>query len=116
MTLCLGIIEDGLARRIVYKNYIATDNPFVLERCEIYDGGTILNTGVLYLAAAENLPDEILIQDDTAMICIGNPPDVYKNPPMRLLVLEGEENLIKLSNEVNRIFFEYNTLEQKLQD
>lgn len=116
MTLCLGIIEDGLARCTVFKNYIATDNPFVLERCEIYDGGTILNTGVLYIAAAENLPDEILIQEDTAMICIGSPPDAYKKPPIRLLVLDGKENLIKLSNEVNHIFFEYNTLEQKLQD
>ncbi|MEA4964698.1 MAG: helix-turn-helix domain-containing protein [Oscillospiraceae bacterium] len=50
------------------------------------------------------------------MICIGNPPETYKNPPLHLLVLEEEENLIQLSNEVSRIFFEYNTLEQMLQD
>lgn len=116
MTLCLGIIEDGLGRPVVYKNYIATDNPFVLERCVIYDGETILNTGVLYIAAAENLPAEILVQQDSAMICIGTPPEVYKKSPMRLLVLDAGEKLIKLSNDVNCIFFEYNTLEQRLQD
>ena len=116
MTLCLGIIEDGLGRRALFKNYINTDNPFILERCEIYDGEQILSTGVLYIANAGELPGEIFVQDDSAMICIGIPPEAYKKAPLRLMVLDDEENLVKLSNEVNRIFFEYNTLEQKLQD
>lgn len=116
MTLCLGIIEDGLRRRVVFKNFVETDNPFILERCEIYDGSSVLNTGVLYIAYAENLPEEILIQDGAAMLCIGRPPEAYRKPPLRLIVLDGPENVVTLSNEVHRIFFEYHTLEQKLQD
>lgn len=116
MTLCLGIIEDWLSRQSIYKNYSATDTPFVLERCEIYDGGSVLSTGVLYIASAESLPEEIFVQEDTALLSIGMPPDAFKRAPLRLLVLEATENLVRLSNEVGRIFFEYNTLEQKLQD
>lgn len=116
MTLCLGIIEDGLGKRALYKNYVATDNPFTLERCEIFDGGPVLSTGVVYIAAVQDLPEDIFVQDGASMICIGMPPEAYTKPPLRLLVLDGEVNLVKLSNDVNRIFFEYNTLEQKLQD
>ena len=116
LTLCLGIIEDGLGLPVVFKNYNTTDNPFILERCAIYDSEAILNTGVLYIAEAERLPEKILMQQDSAMICIGDPPEAYKKQPLRLLVLDQHVQLIGLSNEVNRIFFEYNTLEQKLQD
>ena len=116
MTLCLGIIEDGLGRQIVLKNYGITDNPFILERCEIYEGGGILNTGVLYIAAATALPREIFVQDGAALICLGTPGEAYQKPPLYLLVLQESEDIIRLSNDINRIFFEYNTLEQKLQD
>ena len=36
MLLCLGIIEDALGKRALYKNYDKEDDPFVLERPEIY--------------------------------------------------------------------------------
>ncbi len=116
MTLCLGIVEDGLGRPVLYKNYFNTDNPFVLERCEIYSGGTVLNTGVLYLARADMLPAEISVQEGAALISIGMPGPVYAKLPLRLLVFDDALSLADLSNETSRIFFEYNTLEQKLQD
>lgn len=116
MTICVGIIEDGLGFAGVYKNYRDKDNVFDLERCEIFCGGVVLQTGIVYLARAEQLPDTALIQEGSAMICIGMPPDYYVHQPLRLLVLEQSVELAVLVNEVNRIFFEYNTLEQRLQD
>lgn len=116
MVLCLGIIEDGLGRIIRQKNYNKTDNPFFLERYEIYHNSSIFCTGVLYLARAHSLPEVFSVQDNSALICIGAPPDPYLTSGMRLLVLSSEVDLIELSNDVNRIFFEYSTLEQKLQD
>ncbi len=116
MTLCLGIVEDGLEYPVLYKNYLGADNPFILERCEIYNGGPVLNTGVLYIARADMLPDEISAQDGSALISIGMPGEAYTKLPLRLLALAGDTSLTELSNVVNRIFFEYNTLEQKLQD
>jgi hypothetical protein len=76
MTLCPGIVADGLCWPVVFRNCLNTDNPFVLERCEIYCGGSVLNTGVLYLARAETLPEEISVQDGAALISIGMPPAV----------------------------------------
>ena len=116
MTLCLGIVEDGLCRPVLYKNYLNTDNPFVLERCEIYCGGPVLNTGVLYLARADKLPEELPAQEGAALISIGMPCQAIIKSSLRLFVLEADVRLTELSNEVNRIFFEYNTLEQKLLD
>lgn len=116
MLLCIGIVGDSLNRDILYKNYVNTSNPFVLERCEIFRKGTIFNAGVLYLAQAESLPAKFTVQDGAALICIGIPPDAYEKSSLRLIVLEELTDLADLSNDVNRIFFEYNALEQKLQD
>jgi hypothetical protein len=116
MTLCLGIIEDRLSGNVLFKNYASTDSPFVLERCEIYSGGPVLASGVLYVARAEDLAETIMIQEDAALISIGMPTEFYHDKPLYLLALEGPENLAELTNEVSRIFFEFNTLEQKLQD
>ena len=77
MTLCMGIIEDALGQPVLYKNFLNTDNPFMLEHCEIYDGGPVLNTGVLYLAQSDLLPENIAAQDGSALICIGMPSKTY---------------------------------------
>ena len=116
MLICLGIIEDALEKNIIYKSYNQTDNPFVLERHEIYRKVNVFNTGVLYLARACSLPEAFIAQADSAMICIGMPPEAYKESLMRFFVLDESTEMEDLSNEINRIFFEYNTLEQKLQD
>jgi hypothetical protein len=116
MIVCLGIIEDALGRKAVFKNYDGVDSPFILERCEIYRGAPVLMTGILYLTRPEELPEMILIQEGTAMICVGPPPEHYKKMPLHLLALEEPADLADISNEVNRIFFEYNVMEQKLQD
>lgn len=116
LLLCLGIIEDALEKSIIHKNYDQTDNPFVLERHEIFRKGTVYNTGVLYLARACSLPEVFIAQADSAMICIGMPPEAYKNSTLRIFALDDSTEVEDLSNEINRIFFEYNTLELKLQD
>mgnify|MGYP000847676764 CR=1 FL=1 len=116
MLLCLSLIEDALGKRAVFNNYGREKDSFVLERSEIYRKGAVFATGVLYLARAASLPELFLAQEDSAMICIGMPPESYLKCPMRLIVLDETTNMEELSNEVNRIFFEYGTLEQKLQD
>ena len=116
MTLCLGIVEDALGHPVLYRNFLNTDNPFVLERCEIYNGGSVLNTGVLYIATADMLPEDLTTQEGAALLCIGTPPCTYQKTPLRLLTLGTDISLTALSNDVNRIFFEYTTLEQQLQD
>lgn len=116
MQLCIGIIADSLNRPVLYKNYANTDNPFVLERSEIFNKRRIFNTGVLYLAQASSLPEAFSVQDDAALICIGMPPKAYAKSSLHLLVLDDRTDLIDLSNDVTRIFFEYHALEQKLQD
>ncbi len=116
MLLCLGIIEDALEKCIIYKSYDQTDNPSVLERHEIYRKGNVFSTGVLYLARACALPEAFIAQADSAMICIGMPPEAYKASQMHFFVLDESNEIEDLSNEINRIFFEYNTLEQKLQN
>lgn len=116
MFLCIGILEQVLNRKVIYKNYHNSDNPFVLERCEIFCENSVLNTGVLYLARAEELPEKIIFQDGTALICLGIPTDTYTKSLLHLFAIEDNISLIRLSNEVNNIFFEYNNLERKLQD
>jgi hypothetical protein len=116
MLLCLGMIEDGLGKDILYKNYINTDNPFVLERCEAYRGGGIFNACVLYLARAEELPETFSAQEGAALACIGMPPEAYRRSAMHAIAYDESTELLSLVNEVGRIFFEFNTLEQRLQD
>ena len=116
MLLNIGIIKDGLCKKGICRNYPDYDEPFILERSEIYCGGSVFISGVLYLARGDELPEQILIQQDSALICIGTPKEIYKMSPLYLLVLDADISLEELSNEVNRIFFEYSTLEQKLQD
>ena len=116
MLLCIGIIEDGLGKNIIYKNYINTDSLFELERCEVFRRGTFFNTGVLYIAHAGDLPDFFTAQEGAALVCIGMPPKAYFKSTLHLFALDETTDILDLSNDVNRIFFEYNTLEQKLQD
>lgn len=116
MLLCIGIIEDNLDRDVLYKNYINTNNPYVLERYEIFRMGAIFSAGVLYLARSEILPQAFKLQDGAALICIGMPPEVYIKSSLHLIVLHESTDLLDISNDVSRIFFEYNTLEQKLQE
>lgn len=116
MVLCIGIVEDGLNRKVISKNYINTDNPFVLERCEIYHGSSVFSTGVLYIVRAEALPDVFSVQDGSALISIGTPPESYSKSLLHLIVLAESTDLIELSNDVHHIFFEYNALAQNLQD
>jgi hypothetical protein len=116
LLLCLGIIEDALGKRALYKNYDKEDDPFVLERPEIYRRGAVFATGVLYLARATSLHGDFLAQEGSAIICIGMPPEAYLDCPVRVIALDEATDMEELSNDINRIFFEYNTLEQKLQD
>ena len=116
MLLSMGIIEDGLGREATFKNYTNNENSFVLERCELYCGDAAFISGVVYLARGDKLPDDILIQNGTALISVGMPPEIYRKPPLQLLVFDDGQELSRLMNETNRIFFEYNTLEQRLQD
>ena len=75
------------------------------------------SSAVFFILPAEmNCPDHILIQEDSALICLGLPKKKYMKPPLQLLVLDDDISLAELSNEVNRIFFEFETLEQKLQE
>lgn len=116
MVLCLGIIEDNIAHRVIIKNFDSQDNPYVLERFEIFRRSHIFNAGVLYGAHARELPPDFTVQDGAALICIGVPPAVYLASELRIIVLDDAVDIMDLSNDVNRIFFEYNTLEQKLQE
>ena len=115
MLLCMGILEDELARTVKYNNYSDGEYSFVLERFEIYSGSRALSSGVVYLARWDDLPANLIVQENTGMICLGTPPAFYMNPPLELLVLEDDNSLRELSNEINRIFFEYNALEYELQ-
>ena len=116
MVLCIGLVEDGLTHEVLYRNDAGSDNPFVLERYEVFRGGRVFCSCVLYLARAAELPGEFSVQEGAALVSIGMPPEAYKNSPLQLLVLDGATELLELVNEVGRIFFEFNTLEQKLQD
>ena len=116
MLLCIGIIDDNLDKEVIYRNYTNTNNPYVLERSEIFKSGAVFNTGVLYLARAEALPEACKFQNGAALICIGMPPEAYIKSPLHLIVVHESSDLIDLSNDVSRIFFEYSTLEQKLQE
>ncbi len=116
MVLCIGIVEDGLSRNVLCKSYIHTNNPFVLERAEVYQRGTVFSTGVLYIAQSSTLPESFTAQDGAALICTGMPPDAYLKSAIQVLALDASTDLLDLLNDVNRIFFEYNTLEQNLQD
>jgi hypothetical protein len=116
MVLCAGIVEDWLGREIQYRSFISTDNPFVLERFEVFRGGRVFNACVLYLALAEDLPEAFSAQEGAALLSIGMPPEGYKKSTLHLIVLDVSTVLTDLVNDMSRIFFEFNTLEQKLQD
>lgn len=116
MLLCIGIIDDRLDCDVILRNYSSTNNPYVLERYEILKCGGVFSAGVLYLARAEHLPEEFKLQEGAALICIGMPPEAYVKSPLHIVVVQESADLIDLANDLSRIFFEYNTLEQKLQE
>jgi len=116
LLLCLSIIEDSLESGVIHKSNNQEDDPFVIERYEIYQKGTVFNAGVLYLARSYSLPSAFTAQAHSAIICIGMPPQAYMNSAVPLFVLDESTEMEELSNEINRIFFEYSILEQKLQD
>ena len=78
--------------------------------------GGVFNACVLYLARSDALPEAFTVREGAALISIGMPPDGYKASSLHLLVLDASTELTDLVNDVSRIFFEFNTLEQKLQD
>lgn len=113
MLLCMGILRDNLAADIVYES--RAEDPFDIERCELYTGSSVLSSGVVFLARGDELPEEIMIQESVGLICVGAPPESYKDMPLRLIILSADTNIGALVNDVSRTFFEYNTLEYELQ-
>lgn len=127
MKLCIKIIEEALAGHVIYNSAFGGadvldpecgencgDDVFDLVSWEIWDGGAKLEPGVLYLARAEALPETASIRKGTAIICVGMPAEYYTKSPLRLLAVDVALSMDALTNTVNRLFFEYNTLELKL--
>ncbi|MGI5935982.1 MAG: PucR family transcriptional regulator [Oscillospiraceae bacterium] len=116
MKLCAGMVLDGLGVKCLYKNYMEDNDPLNLSRYEIFSGQTCLTGGVLYLASGGSLPEELTVEEGAALISIGMPPEFYKKGPLRLIVVDEDMELVELANGVSRIFFEYNSLELRLQE
>lgn len=113
MKLSMEMLEGQLRKKTIQKNYDGTADSLYIESQEMFVKPAKLKTGILYLAAAENLPPSIVIEPNACMICIGIPPDYYFKSALHLLVI-NHMNICELANIVSQIFLSYNLLERNL--
>lgn len=104
MKLSLSIIKERLG--LVVKDFNIGKSGFLLNlpRPVFYSGEELLNSDTLYISTAERLPSDVRFMENSALICISDPPKNYFNDHLNLLVIAGSEDIFNLSNTIHNIY------------
>lgn len=113
MKLCLSILQDGLS---FPSELLHPEKEPSISRYVFHYGEPVLCRGLVYLAYARNLTDEIQFEEGSALICVGKPSSFYLRSDIPLLILPEKIDMILLGNELGKVFQRYNELELLLNE
>lgn len=113
MKLCLPLIKDELPYQ---SDILHEKTDLCLTRSVFYQGQKKLESGLVCLAMADELPEEFAFDKQSALICIGKPPRKYIVSGLQLLILPDGVDLFTLANELGALFQRYDSLEKQLSE
>nr|WP_320026258.1 helix-turn-helix domain-containing protein [uncultured Acetobacterium sp.] len=115
MKLSVAVIQEKLGTAVKDANTVISSSLLHLERPVFYAGETELGSDILYITLAEKLNPNANYQAGSALICIGDPPDIYINDELELLIIDDSADIFELSNTIHQIFTNYECWDLNLQ-
>lgn len=89
-------------------------NELRLNRPVFYTDEKVLKADTLYICKGLSLPAKISTEDGCALICIGFPEKTASDKAIDdILILDKDVDIFKLGNAVNKIFDDYDNLEEE---
>lgn len=82
---------------------------------KIYEGGKF-ESRPLYVANAEQLPENPIAPDGASIVCLGNPPEAYFQYPFNIISTKEQLSLVSVENELLDIFDRYETWRQSIDE
>ena len=114
MKLSMEILKEYLNMPEKITFFRNADSRFSFSRPVFFIGQSVLKSEVLYIAYAEELKSIDIIEENTALICIGKTPAKYSKEIANILEFSPDTNLLSLSNKMNSIFYQFDQWEQNI--
>lgn len=117
MLLNLAIIKDKLEDMKILDARTDKSSPRRLKYPERYEDSPAIQEDILYLASAEDLAVEPNPSVHMNLICLGYPPVQYMtDEKIELICLSASATLEDVYQKIIRIFYLYNSYDEKLKD
>lgn len=111
MELCMSLIKDELPfeSQLLHAEELPMTKRFAFLR-----GETHLDPGYVYLTTAEDLPEDVICEYGSSLICIGEPPRAFRFKKIPVLVVPEDIDIFQLANELGLVFQKYDVLEDQM--
>lgn len=115
MHLNVSILLEQLSDIILCSKNDNYSDELHLNRPEHYINQEVLLCDHIYLSSQQSLPASLKTELGACLICVGKPPEVFFNKELSIICVKEEINILALFNEVQVLFDQYDTWDQRLQ-
>lgn len=115
MKISINILFEQLSKYITCSKCDDSSNELNLNRPEHYIDQERLLSNHLYIASASTLPDIIIAEPSSCLICIGKPSEKYFTQNLSILCISNNINVLSLFNMVQIIYDRYDAWDQRMQ-
>ncbi|WP_286946041.1 PucR family transcriptional regulator [Acetobacterium sp. UBA5834] len=115
MELSLWLIRDRLGVLVTDYQIKKVAERVNFSRPVFYSNQEELVSDTLYMAMVDQLPENIRIQKDSALILVGSPPAILKEKAINYLVIAETVSIFQLSNKIHQIYDFFEIWDQQLQ-
>lgn len=116
MRLNLSVIADYMKNVTILQQKLDSQSEFLLRYPVHYQGEGIFRDDRLYVAEAERLPTEPVINTGCSIISIGYPPLSYNRNDVEMLCLSGGLGIESVFQEVLEVFDMFYGFESRIND
>lgn len=116
MWLNLSVIADYMKNVTILQHKLDSQSGFLLRYPVHYQEGSIFKNDRLYVAEADRLPSEPVIDTSCSIISIGYPPFSYNRQDIEMICLSGEIGVGNVFQEVLEVFDMFYSFESRIND
>lgn len=116
MKLNLHVLRDDLAPYVRDARLVSEKTRLNCAPVRPYVEGTPFVEGNMYVARADQLPEDPEITGESALVCIGEPPQAYREAPIDLLVLDESLSIVDALDMVADIETRYESWDCTLRE
>ena len=104
MVLYQNVIEEQLSGRFNIIRENCHNSGRFLTQVIIYSGTPMLESGVVYVAKGDDLPEEPRISETCALVSVGMPPEAYLSNQINFIILDGTASQAQVLSELQHTF------------